>query len=121
MKVFDTPTGPVDTTGVARGRGQERVRTPARKDGASMPWHTPRDSRTTPWFGPAGWRDFADFHLGQRQRRIVAQARAVDRLLDGDAVAPEQLPRDVARLRRLMRRAFSGAPNRPRPLAHPMS
>ena len=68
-------------------------------------WHTPRDPRQSPWFGPAGWADFAANHLGFWKRRISAQALAVDQRLVDAPLKAQDLPALIARFRTVMRQA----------------
>lgn len=108
MKTHDAPASPLTDVAREGSHKQDQPRKPARKDGGRERWHTPRDPRATPWFGPLGWRDFATFHIGLRKRRIAAQAHAVDLALDDAALAPEQMPHALAQLRQQMRRRDTG-------------
>lgn len=106
--MIDAPASP--TRPDPRGRSDDLIQTPGRRDGPATRWHTPRDPRAAPWFGPSGWRDFAAFHVGLRARRIITQAQVVDRLLDDEVLPAEELPAQIARLRLLMRRVEVGQP-----------
>jgi preprotein translocase subunit SecA len=75
------------------------------QDAADARWHTPRDPRETPWLSPAGWRALAFAHLGGLHRRVMAQAREVDRRMDEAPIAPDALPARMAAFRARMRRA----------------
>ena len=77
----------------------------AETDAAAGQWHTPRDPRQTPWLQPAGWRDFAFAQLGGLHRRVMAQARAVDRRLDEAPLAASALPARMGAFRATVRRA----------------
>ena len=68
-------------------------------------WYTPRDPGQTPWLGPAGWRAVAAAQCGLLHRRVMAQARAVQRRMDEAQPAPEALAARIRAFRVQMRRA----------------